>query len=93
MALAHPGSLLVDIQLADGLYHRTEPVRGLPGAEQFALGALLPLLHPVELCDLVRRPFLVRLLKALLVSLSGETLFDVHGGETSSHCVRSFCRA
>jgi hypothetical protein len=61
--------------LADGLDHRSELVHGLPGVDQFALGAHLPLHHPVKLGDLVGRPLLARLLKALLVSLAGETLF------------------
>jgi hypothetical protein len=67
--------------LADGLDHRPELVDGLPGVEQLTLGALLPPLHPVELDYLVRSPFLTRLPKALLMSLAGEALFDIHGGE------------
>jgi hypothetical protein len=80
MALAHPGSLLA-VLVADGLDNRPELVHRLPGVEQFALGPHPTLLHPVELGDLVRRPFLVRLLKALRVSLAGEALLDIHGGE------------
>jgi hypothetical protein len=67
--------------LADGLDHRPELVHRLPGVEQFALGPDLTPLHPVQLGHLVRRSFLVRLLKALLVSLAGEALLDIHGGE------------
>jgi hypothetical protein len=87
MALAHPGSLPVPrpigwhVRLADGLDHRPELVYGLPGVEQLALGARLPPLHPVELGYLACRPFLTRLPKALLMSLAGEALFDIHGGE------------
>jgi hypothetical protein len=41
----------------------------------------------------VRRPFLVRLPKALLVSLAGETLFDIHGGEDLFALCAYVCRA
>ena len=93
MALAHPGSLSVITFLADGLDHRPQLVHGLPGVQQFALGALLPLLHTVELGDLVGRPFLARLLKALRLSLGGEALFDIHGGEDLFALCAYFCRA
>jgi hypothetical protein len=49
--------------------------------QELALGPLLPPLHPVQLGYLARGPFVVRLPQALLVSLAGETLFDIHGGE------------
>jgi len=68
-------------RLARGLDHRSEVVHRLPGVDQLALGAHLPLHHPVKLGDLVRLPFLMRLLEALGVSLAGEPLFDIHGGE------------
>jgi hypothetical protein len=68
-------------RLPDGLDRRPELLGRPPGAEQFALGPHLTPLHPVELGDLVGRPFLMRLSKALLVSLAGETLLDKHGGE------------
>jgi hypothetical protein len=95
MALAHPGSLLVChvlvvtcwllragcyIRLAAG-DHRPELVHRLPGVEQLALGAHLPPLHPMELGDLMRGSFLARLPKALVVSLGGEALLDIHGDE------------
>jgi hypothetical protein len=91
VALAHPGSSLVIrrrrlqagllVRLADGLDYRPELVYRLPGVQQLALGPGLALHPPVKLDDLVGRPFLMRLLEALLVSLAGETLFDIHGGE------------
>ena len=68
-------------RLARGLDHRSEVIHRLPGLEQLALGALLPPHHPVKLDDLARLPFLMRLLEALDVSLVGEALFDIHGGE------------
>ena len=80
-------------RLADGLDHRSELVHGLPGVDQLALGAHLPLHHPVKLGDLVRLPFLMRLLEALLVSLAGETLFDIHGGEDLFALCAYVCRA
>jgi hypothetical protein len=67
--------------LGRGLDHRSEVVHRLPGVEQLALGAHLALHHPAKLGDLVRLPFLMRLLEALDVSLVGEALFDIHGGE------------
>ena len=79
--------------LADGLDRRSELVHGLPGVDQFALGPHLPLHPPVKLGYLVRRPFLVRLPKALLVSLAGETLFDIHGGEDLFALCAYVCRA
>jgi hypothetical protein len=75
--LLRPASRL----LARGLDHRSEMVHRLPGVEQLALGALLPLDHTVKLDDLARLSFLMRLLEALDVSLAGEALFDIHGGE------------
>ena len=79
--------------VADGLDHRPEMVHRLPGVEQLALGPHLTLLHPAELGDLVRRPFLVRLPKALRVSLAGEALFDIHGGEDLFAWCAYVCRA
>ena len=80
-------------RLADGLDHRSELVHRLPGVDQFALGARLALHPPVKLGYLVRRPLLVRLPKALLVSLAGETLFDIHGGEDLFALCAYVCRA
>jgi hypothetical protein len=80
-------------RLADGLDHRPEMVHRLPGVDQLALGAHLPLHHPVKLGNLVRRPFLARLLKALLVSVGGEALLDIHGGEDLFALCADVCRA
>ena len=81
------------VRLADGLDHRPELVHGLPGVQELTLRPLSPPLHPVQLGYLARGPFVVRLPKALLVSLAGETLFDIHGGEDLFAWCADVCRA